>query len=379
MQSISLEGEQLDALVTLSQHIVSGDSTVHRFNGPGGTGKTTVLRSTNNFLNNQGIRVATVAYTGRAAKQLSKEGIIAQTCHSLLYNPKFDVHGNLDGWEKRSIQEIIAECGDGLVLDEASMLPYEMHEIFDSLPIPKIYAGDRAQLPSISGRDEPEFNAMVDVPGAVVTLTQNRRFSADSGIGALAAHLRETNSIPRMKRDDLSLIRKSLVYTLDFHRSQQFDVIICGMNKTRKAINRLVRKARGYTTDIPQVGETVVCLQNTVLKDQGRINNGELFTVEAVFPGKVTSKFMLRSEDGENLYSVNVKNTCWEDEKPDRKHGTLPIVPMTFGYCMSTHKCQGSTFQNVLFIDEDVSFFLDQQKFRYTAVTRAANTLMVAI
>lgn len=377
MREIGISGEQLDAFARLADHVASKSSDVMRFNGPGGTGKTFVLRHLIRFLELQGFSSAVVAFTGRAASQLAKDGVTANTCHSLLYNPIFDENDILIGWELKSLDEILASCGDCLILDEGSMLPREMYEVFRKLPIPKIFAGDRKQLPSVAPK-EYEFNAMEDVPGDIVSLTINHRFSESNGIGFIANHLRENDSFPRVRKESLSYIRKSSIFNIQYHIENQHDIIICGMNKTRKTINDLVRRARGYESPTPIAGERVVCLQNTIIKDQGRINNGELFTVEAVFPGKVVSRYILISEDGRDRFTVNVKNDCWKTEKMERKFGTQAIVPMTFGYCLSCHKVQGSTFGDVLFVDEDVSFFLNRQKFRYTGTTRAANMLTVA-
>ena len=173
------------------------------------------------------------------------------------------------------------------------------------------------------------------------------------------------------------------MFSLAFHKKNEYDIIVCGMNKTRKRINELVRRARGFGGEIPEVGEKIVCLQNTYVGGGStRINNGELFTVEASFPGEVVSKFIISSEDSVDSgdwITVNVLNDCWSSEFSGKLHGDIPICTFGFGYCMSCHKVQGSTFGRVLFVDEDVSFFLEQQRFRYTGITRAAQHLMVAI
>jgi ATP-dependent exoDNAse (exonuclease V) alpha subunit len=61
-----------------------------------------------------------------------------------------------------------------------------------------------------------------------------------------------------------------------------------------------------------------------------------------------------------------------EDNKSDRE-----LCDFTFGYGISCHKVQGSSIENVLFLDENVSFFLNQKKFRYTAVTRASKHITI--
>lgn len=378
MDVIDLQGEQLEAFAKCINHFtnkVGGKYLI--FGAPGGCGKTFVLRRVVSYMKRFNRSIAVIAYTGRAASQLSKDGVEASTCHSLIYKPRFDQYENIVGWDERSTQEILESCRDGIVVDESSMIPEKIHKVLDKLGIQIIYSGDFHQLPPVEP-DGSNFNAMVSVPGEVVTLEENRRFGMDTGIGFISSHLRNEDSIPRVKKEGLSYARKNAVLTEKFHIDNRFDVIACGMNKTRKKINNLVRQARGYHSEIPEVGETVVCLRNTLLIT-GKINNGELFTVEGVIPGHKISTFMLMAEDGKDLITVSVMNDCWNSEQSPTTEGKLGLQMFGFGYCLSVHKIQGSTFNTVLFVDEDVSFFLDRKKFRYTAVTRAAKHLCIAI
>lgn len=378
MDVIDLQGEQLEAFAKCINHFTNKvDGRYLIFGAPGGTGKSYVLRKVVSYMKQFNRAIAVIAYTGRAASQLSSEGFDASTCHSLLYKPRFDNDGNVIGWDQKDLYEILDLCRDGIVVDEASMIPYKMHQILDNLGVQIIYAGDFHQLPPVEP-DGGDFNAMLSVPGEIATLVENRRFGTDTGIGFIANHLRNYDSIPRVKKDGLTYARKSAALTEAYHIENRYDVVLCGMNKTRRRINQLIRYARGYHSDLPEPGETVVCLRNSVL-DTGKINNGELYTVEGVIPGHKNSTFMLRSENGEKLITVVVTNECWQTEQSNTTDGRIGLQLFGFGYCLSVHKAQGSTFKKVLFVDEDVSFFLDRQKFRYTAVTRAAEHLCIAI
>lgn len=380
MDVIDLQGEQLDAFAKCINHFTNKvDGKYLIFGAPGGTGKSYVLRKVVSYLKQFNRTIAVIAFTGRAASQLSSEGFDASTCHSLLYKPRFDHNDNVIGWDEKDRQEILDSCRDGIVVDEASMIPYKMHKILDNLGVQIVYAGDFHQLPPVEP-DGGDFNAMTSVPGEIVTLVENRRFGTDTGIGFIASHLRQADSIPRVKKEGLCYARKNAALTEAYHVENRYDVVLCGMNKTRKRINQLIRYARGYHSDLPEVGETVVCLRNSVLQASGvKINNGELYTVEGVIPGHKSSTFMLRAENGVKLITVVVLNECWETEQSPAADGKVGLQLFGFGYCLSVHKSQGSTFKKVLFVDEDVSFFLDRQKFRYTAVTRAAEHLCVAI
>lgn len=378
MDNVDLEGEQLEAFVQCVNHFTNKkDERYLVFGAFAGCGKTYTLRKVIKYLEKYSLNLAVIAFTGRAASQLSIEGITASTCHSFLFKPRFDHNGNVVGWDEKPMNEILDVCSDGIIVDESSMIPLSMHKILDRIGVPVIYAGDFGQLPPVdpSGGD---FNAMTSVPGEVSTLITNHRFDVNSGIGHVAFHLRDNNSIPRIKKDGLSYARKSAVMTPVFHTENKFDIVLCGMNKTRKKINQLIRHSRGFYDDVAEAGERVVCLRNAVLSDGSRINNGELFTVMGSIPGQDATTFILKGDDGRQA-NVKVLNSCWEEETSPMVQGSTQLFCFGFGYCLSVHKAQGSTFNRVLFVDEDVAFFLDQKKFRYTGCTRAAQHLCVAI
>lgn len=378
METIDLQGEQLEAFYRCVNHFtnkIEGKYLV--FGAFAGCGKTHTVRKVVSFLETYALNIAVVAFTGRAASQLAKEGCKAVTCHSLLYKPRFDHNNNVVGWDEKSASEILDVCSDGIIVDEGSMIPLSIHTIFDRLGVRVLYAGDFAQLPPVD-MEVNGFNAMTCVTGEVVSLVDNRRFDISNGIGYITNHLREHDSIPRVKKECLSYARKAAVMTEHYHTENEFDIVLCGMNKTRKALNNVIRRAKGFYGDTPEIGERVVCLKNGVLSDGSRINNGELFTVEVVLPGESSSVFILRGEDN-NTVTVRVLNTCWESEQSPPVEGTNQLFCFGFGYCLSVHKAQGSTFGRVLFVDEDVSFFLERKKFRYTGCSRASEHLCIAI
>lgn len=315
-----------------------------------------------------------MAYTGRAASRIG-----ASTCHSLLYTPVMDSMGNLIRWETKHATILREEVGVGIIVDESSMIPYDMHQDLSRIGVPIVYVGDFHQLPPVDNNNP--FNVMEDLKDAPhITMTKMRRFSAESGIGEVAGRLREENTIPRMKRDDLRMVPRQATLKPKFFEDNQIDAVICGTNKTRKKYNEVIRKYRGVAQyDLPQPGEIVMCLRNDIIANC-RINNGELFEVVMSIPGKEISRFQLKNIETKEIADIQVANETWETEKPlpgQSREDKLGVF--CFGYAMTCHKSQGSTIDNVLFVDENVSFFLDQRKFRYTAVTRAADMLYIAI
>lgn len=369
-----------DALVDhASQYDGSGFQSII-LGSPAGTGKTYTAREVVNTLSKQGIRCTMLAYTGRAGGQLEKSGFTAMTCHSLLYKPILDENGDLISFQDRPMDEIQEVAGDVILVDEGSMVPKEIYERIEEIGKPIITLGDYHQLPPVSQDDDDEFNAMESVDGKRYELTQQMRFEEDSGIGLVARTLREENTIPRIKRDDLRVVPRRKASSNSFLEENQFDMILCGLNKTRKSMNHRIRDIKGFSgSEVPVVGETVVCLKNDIINNV-KIYNGELFTVKQRMPSKGKHKFALVSVDNpEKTVMVTVMDTCWENEwSPNRNMGER-VATFGFGYCLTVHKFQGSQADNVLFLDEDVSFFLDQRKFRYTACSRAAKNLVIAV
>lgn len=375
-----LYDNQERVLVECLRHFTDKKDQIMTLAANAGTGKTYTGRNIIQCAAASGVRISAGAFTGRACTQLNESGIEANTLHSILLKPIVDDNGNLIRWEKKDNSAILDYIGDGILLDEASFIPLDMYIMFMDLGVQILNVGDYMQLPSISiGNDGEniEFNAMLDTTDKVVTLLKNRRFTEDSGIGLLATHLRRYNNIKYISAPDLTYVKKQTVMGEMYHRANQFDIVVCGYNNTRHSLNAVIRNARGYYDDIPEVGERVMCLKNTIINGS-RLNNGELYDVDWVEKGHEYSKFILISECGKYRHSVDIMNTKWFNEdapNPERKE---PFGDFGFGYASTCHKVQGSTFPRVLIIDEDVSKFVDRQKWRYTGATRASTHLTIA-
>lgn len=385
--SVNLFDEQQKAFFECMSFITNEPKSFRtkRLKARGGTGKTFTIKSLVSYLSRpeNNVTVAVVAFTGRAASQISGDGVAATTIHSYLYKPRIDNNGDLIGWDRRDHSEL--RQFDAICVDEGSMVPESVFKDLKSVGIPILVLGDDIQLPPVDPDGNPDYNLMSsfcdhEFTHPDSTLMVNRRTDPKySGIVDLMNTLTEVDSIPRRKGNGLSFVPKGKIMSVRYHQDEQFDIVLCGMNKTRKKINDLIRTARGFDTDIPQVGERVICLRNDILGGNP-VNNGDLFTVEGVLEADRVSKFFLRKDGAESTICVSVFNDTWKTEKtPKTKDMNNKLGCFTFGYCVSVHKSQGSTFNSVLFYDEDVSFFLDRQRFRYTAVSRAAEKLVVGI
>lgn len=380
-----LYDEQQIALDNCVEHLTNPTVQVKVFEAAGGTGKTTVIRHVVKKLSTAGKRGLVCAFTGRASSQLRKGGLDANTFHSVMYQPVIDSDGFVVSWRLKNHQELLESVGDFIICDEASMVNYETVQAMLSVGVPVLMVGDGHQLPPVEMNDRyKSFNPMSSFEGEKISLKVNRRIvEGKEGLEFINQHLRENETIPRRKMNGYSTVTKRSI-TVDYLAKNKFDIILCGMNKTRKRLNELTRQARGYShSDIPLEGERVVCLRNGQIGEY-KISNGDIFDVDGVIQGEKDSTFMLTNIDTGDKINVSVWNETWklenypEGKRPRAGEPTTHQI-MTFGYCISTHKAQGSTFGNVLFYDEDVSFFLNQQQFRYTAASRAADNLVVVV
>lgn len=364
-----LNKDQLAAFERITTFFKSRETTPLILSGHAGTGKSYVIQAVLKEL--IGFNIARVAFTGRASSHLS-DGI---TCHSLLYKPEVDSRGNLIKFTRKDKNEILDVCSGGIVVDESSMIPSKMFDELMLIGVPILWVGDIAQLPPIDN-DHPGFNVM-EMEAEKLILSENMRVHDDSyGIQELCNHLRSNNTIPRRKFSGVKYVAKGKTMTIDYHKNNRFDYIICGMNKTRKKLNDLVRNARGFSGEVPEIGEQVICLKNNV-SNHNKVNNGEVYIVEGIIPvNENSAKYMLRNADKTDLtVTVVVENDTWYTEAANNPKNDV----FTFGYAMTCHKAQGASIDSVLFYDENVSFFLDSQKFKYTACSRAAKKLTIAI
>ena len=382
-----LYDEQMEVFTKIIDYFsdLNRGADVMVFNAPGGTGKTTIIREVVKNLSLLGVKGLVCAFTGRAAAQLRKGGLAASTFHSVMYAPILDKDGVVTGWHLRSIQEMKDAVGSYIICDEASMVNFETVQGMLALEIPILFVGHEAQLPPVEQNEEyKDFNPMNSFDCETLSLTKNRRVTEGlEGLLKINAHFRESNGVPRFLRGGgIEFIRKCQV-DIDYLKENEFDIILCGKNATRRKMNEIVRRAKGYTTDVPQEGEQVVCLRNGVIEER-KISNGDIFKVMGTIGGEKESTLMLQNTDTGERITAKVWNETWATEKyPDGKyprHGQPQTHQiMAYGYSISVHKAQRSTFSSVLFYDEDVSFFLDQQRFRYTAVSRAADKLTYAM
>ena len=408
--------------------------------GFAGTGKSTILPDILDALGLEPSEVAFAAPTGKAAKvmgtKLRAQGInvYPSTIHSLIYQPKMqkaevlerelaelqnfivmlkagDVHpptGDLqaDLHEAEKTVHILTKDLDRaydtndlrfslnpdsrlvkeniklMILDEGSMIGEQMATDLMDFEIPILVMGDPGQLPPV-GEDPGFLNGTPDA-----FLTEVHRQAADNPIIYLATLVRKGGRpewgdygdgvlvVPPNKDD----------YTLDLERDCQ---VIVGTNKNRWKQTKRMRKAGGFLDTLPHAGEPLIMCRNS-REHPPLVNGTQVYSaIDHGMADEGIARFLadIRDEDGkafkmftyqglfeehiarEKNFATASKNMAFRSRNTDHQ--------LDFGWAITCHKSQGSQWDEVIVHDDSGSFRNDADKWLYTAITRAAERLVL--
>lgn len=371
---MSWSPQQADALSAVGSWLKSpGDRQVFRLFGYAGTGKTTLAKE---FAAGLDGAVMFGAFTGKAAHVMRKKGCAgASTIHSMIYRLDDD-QPSLQPRFSLNAMSAVKEAAL-VIIDECSMVDEKLGADLLSFGTPVLVLGDPEQLPPVGG--EGFFtNAKPDV-----MLTDIHRQAAQSPIIRLATSVRQGER-PQIGSDGECDVISYADVTSELVLSA--DQVLVGRNITRHKFNARLRSLKGFSGDIPNVGEKLVCLRNDKEK---RLFNGSIWTVTDVKTrGRIdrvsgTTRLSVLSEDAgprTRPVDVIVKNEFWTGNEGQLewsdKRGTQEF---TYGYALTTHKSQGSQWENVVVFDESATFREDAPRWLYTAITRAAKKLTVVV
>ncbi|MFK3776778.1 ATP-dependent RecD-like DNA helicase [Agrobacterium sp. NPDC089420] len=368
--------QQDEALKAVSRWLKEGRTPVFRLFGYAGTGKTTLAK---HFAENVDGEVLFAAFTGKAAQVLRSRGATnARTIHSLIYRPRGEETVEDEETGKTSIapmfsinrQSPLAKAAL-IIIDECSMVDEQLGKDLMSFGTPILVLGDPGQLPPVSGggfftEQEPDY-----------LLSEIHRQAKDNPIIHLAMDVREGREIMRGDYGSAQVISKSEVTQ---SLVLEADQVLVGTNRTRRRYNQRLRELKGFSVDYPQSGDKLVCLRNDPAKG---LLNGSLWQVmsssrETVKPG---INLMIRPEDDDmdrGAAKIKLLKAAFEDVETEIPWSTRKRYDeFDFGYALTVHKAQGSQWNNVVLFDESYAFRDSRERWLYTAITRAAETLTI--
>lgn len=368
--------EQDQALQEVEKWLKAGRSPIFRLFGYAGTGKTTLARY---FAEHVDGDVQFAAFTGKAAQVLRSKGASnARTLHSLIYRPRGEEAVEDETTGKTSIaptfslnrQSPVAKASM-IVVDECSMVDEQLGRDLMSFGTPILVLGDPGQLPPISGggfftEHDPDF-----------LLTEIHRQARDNPIIQMALDVREGRDLEYGDYGGARVISKSQVDQAEVLAADQ---VLVGINRTRKRYNQRLRELKGFTADYPQAGDKLVCLRNDPAKG---LLNGSLWKVmtssrETVKPGINLLVSPEDDEPGRGVAKIKLLKAQFEDPDTEIPWSTKKrFDDFDYGYALTTHKAQGSQWNNVVLFDESYAFRDTRERWLYTAITRAAEQLII--
>jgi len=298
-----------------------------------------------------------------------------------------------------------------IIVDEASMVDDSMLRDLRGYGVPILAVGDHGQLPPVGG-----VGSLMKEPH--LRLEKIHRQAEGNPIIALSKIIRETGRIPLDMADSEAVTFGKLRFLDQTIEGRYEDVsaarllemgIACYTNRRRVGLNVAVRRARGIARngrELPRNGEHVICLRN-MKAEGGRppVANGMRGVLQSdvefrpivnnrgekhgVSETQVTGSIAFPEDDiVSHPYTMLAAQFGREKTFSDPAElaeetgfhtfsaaGSL----FDFGYAMTVHKMQGSSFDDLVVVAERPGPVgaEDWKKWCYTAVTRAAKKLTV--
>jgi exodeoxyribonuclease V alpha subunit len=435
-KEIELDAQQTAAInlaTDLAHRLVS-------VSGPAGSGKTTIIRLIYEQLVGRGISVALAAPTGKAARRIREAtGIGAVTVHKLLGYGR-PGERDLETGKPLDPTLPSFNRGNPLpyqvvIVDEYAMINYELHDnLMAALPSGGCVRafGDVNQLPPIEpyritdngGRQEPTpFEKLLARTGDSIKLDKVYRQGEGSSILAAADQIRKGHT-PTLNQDlgelyikitdqPINLLSKYVQNSgVDF-TSIRNQIISpsrkswVGTHQLNDILRNLLNPTPVQTLDLPRhawdkqsivvgLGDKVVCTENSYdLRDYFERFaewTKDMTPILSSFIPTPDNKQMLNGETGiiTQIYPDGAMDIDFGDrivEVPSRYHEywakkdtvieVEPLRAIDLAYALTTHKCQGSEYDEIIYVLNKTTLFTQSRQNFYTGLTRAKKRALV--
>jgi len=261
-----------------------------------------------------------------------------------------------------------------IIIDEASMINDNIVEDVKNLGIKLCLVGDAAQLPPVKGKNSYMENPDVEIKTI-------HRQGADSPILKMANALIEGTGI--LENWENSVDCNVISYS-DFEGFRDKLIkakwqFLTAMNIDKDMINKRARVVLGHHSKFPERGDILLALGGH--KDSGVVNGTQAEAVtdfteseiehDSIRHWVIQGRVKIR-ETGE-VIRVTIRRDCFLSGKI-YEYGKGESQ-WEYGYAMTVHKSQGSSWENVVYIYKP--FPTAENKLNYTAATRASKKLIV--
>ena len=175
--------------------------------------------------------------------------------------------------------------------------------------------------------------------------------------------------------------------------------VICGLNRVRWSVTQLMRNRLGYNGVWPQIGERILCCKNN--REKGLYNGGmgvlrkleirdptmqwhDAYDISPFDYDKENYKIRIEAEiEGTPHHKLVADPTLFKQhfDSGASKKNPKSKIPNEFdwGYVLTCHKAQGSSFNHVTLIDDSDSFRESKFKWLYTGITRSETGLTILV
>jgi exodeoxyribonuclease V len=357
--------QQDAALKAVSFWLKRGKPQVFRLFGYAGSGKTTLARAIADDLDGE---VMFGAFTGKAALVMRSKGCRdARTIHSMIYRAR-----DTDTEEPSFVlnEDGPASKAELIIIDECSMVDEALGRDLLSFGKPVLVLGDPAQLPPIKGGGF--FTE--DAPDAM--LTEVHRQAADNPIIRLSMLIRDGGRLTPGQYGASRIVSRDLI---DAEQVQAADQVLVGLNRTRRAYNRRMRELLGRAGTLPEPGDKLVCLKNDRKKG---LLNGSLWNVQTagtVRRKKIRMTVIPEEDSTHKPLRIGVLPEFFTSEEEIPYSLRRESDEFDYGYALTVHKAQGSQWDKVVLFDESGAFREHRDRWLYTGVTRAAESLTIVL
>ncbi len=442
-ERVVLNDEQLKSIDKIRDFIKNGDPNEwFVLEGKAGVGKTTVIvEALKPFISKK--RIILSALSHKAKKVLINKvnentyeeprGLFSSSVASML-GMTFDLETGtfVKIWSRRKpkIRQM-----DIIVVDECSMINENGLELILSekkKTAKLIFLGDVGQLPPIRENGDknyskisPTFNTLNNFK-----LKERVRQSKDSKILPYSDYYWENSvisdepvedPIPYHERissgdlvftknlEDTILENKGNLLKLKNPNMQDLIKVIVYKNNTREMINWYIRSLLYKDPNEYEIGDVLIFNDNYEISDDEVIENSTEVTIINISEEKFDDKwfgYILSVTDNEHVWDVKVlSRKSFNDYNKHiselfKKAKSLPMgrvrttslgkawsakrrfANIDFGYAITSHKSQGSTYKYVIVVEDDILSVgpisdIEKSQSLYTAITRASDKVFI--
>jgi exodeoxyribonuclease-5 len=269
-----------------------------------------------------------------------------------------------------------------IILDEAWMVPRKFRKFIDDTGIKVIATGDPGQLPPIA--DDPGYF----VDGNIYYLTEIMRQAENSPIIRLEQMVLNDEPLKHgIYGNSCAVIPKKDINEFYFKDS---DIILTCTNRLRYNINNFCREEikKIVKLEYPHIGEKVICRKNNWDKCiDGNIymTNGMTGYVDYIYRDSFNGKTMTM-DFRPDFIKKTFKNVTFSykhmyeipGNNDEETFTDIYNDKMEYAYAITVHSSQGSEWDKVLYLHEDMMRNNDdRKKLLYTAISRAVKSIII--